>query len=1000
MTGKRLGLAAMLAALAFSLSGCFIQPDPTLDPLVITDGEGTIPFGTVQSLPTPTPSPTPQATPSPTPDTWQQSDQSTWEDWTQDSLPTTTPQTVATAAPDAQSWATSTDDYNAGYPVLRMGSTGNDVSDLQARLTELGYYTGTIDGKYASGTQSAVTEFQTRNGLSADGIAGRETQDLLYSSSAQPKVVSASDTQETYLLLKQGTSGLEVRKLQARLAELGYYAGGVDGIYGQTTTDAVKAFQRNNGLSGDGQAGELTQEKLYSSSAKYASNPVATADPDQTRSLSIGMTGNDVYAMQERLIELRYLDGVADGMFGTETQNALIEFQKNNGLTADGVAGASTLKKLSGSCKAAPGVSVTPTPSGTVVLREGDSGENVYLLQARLFELGYYSGRIDGRFTSETTQAVKAFQQANGLTADGIAGAGTQSKLDSGNAVVAPGTGSSSGSDTGSTDNSSDSTGTLSTLRYGDKNDEVRVLQQYLGDLGYLSTSPDGQFGSATERAVKLFQEANGLTADGIAGKGTLSILYSGDAVAYADYFGSSGSSGGSGTTVQPTPTPNTNIVIQWESEGDDVLQYQLRLVELGYLQSKNATGKFNQPTVDATKAFQTMNDLKVDGAAGPESLKLIYSNDALNAEGVRVGDTIGSTSATTVADVLSPGMSGEQVRQVQSRLSALGYLSASFVSGVYDTQTEQAVRQFQQANGLSADGVAGSSTQSRLYASGAVTAQVARAQADNSTRQNEEYRLNGAYQASLSGGGIAVSDRDSLYFADASQGGVLVRRPYNGAPSTVLSQDVPRFLHLTNSRLYYVASDGGEDCIIRMNTDGTNREVLCRAGIILRFALHDGDLYYLDANATLRERTLSGEESELMTGVSDFTVDAQGDALLCVTNEGVISFGITTGARTNVYAGQADQAAQCGEALLVRTGGSIVRLLNGQSATIRRDGARYLGVYGQKVIQLTSSGVITCDVNGENASTILSGSFESASIAGGVLYVGSSSGYTQWVQL
>ena len=438
---------------------------------------------------------------------------------------------------------------------------------------------------------------------------------------------------------------------------------------------------------------------------------------------------------------------------------------------------------------------------------------------------------------------------------------------------MAPGTGSSSGSDTGNTDNSSDSTGTLSTLRYGDKNDEVRVLQQYLGDLGYLSTSPDGQFGSATERAVKLFQEANGLTADGIAGKGTLSILYSSDAVAYADYFGSSGSSG---TAVQPTPTPNTNIVIQWESEGDDVLQYQLRLVELGYLQSKNATGKFNQPTVDATKAFQTMNDLKVDGAAGPESLKLIYSDDALNAEGVRVGGTIGSTSATTVADVLSPGMSGEQVRQVQSRLSALGYLSSSFVSGVYDTQTEQAVRQFQQANGLSADGVAGSSTQSRLYASGAVTAQVARAQADNSTRQNEEYRLNGAYQASLSGGGIAVSDRDSLYFADASQGGVLVRRPYNGAPSTVLSQDVPRFLHLTNSRLYYVASDGGEDCIIRMNTDGTNREVLCRAGIILRFALHDGDLYYLDANATLRERTLSGEESELMTGVSDFTVDAR----------------------------------------------------------------------------------------------------------------------------
>ncbi|MFR2019875.1 MAG: peptidoglycan-binding domain-containing protein [Christensenellales bacterium] len=76
--------------------------------------------------------------------------------------------------------------------MLRVGSTGSDVSDLQARLTELGYYTGTIDGKYSTGTQSAVTEFQSRNGLTADGIAGRATQDKLYSASAQPKTVSAS----------------------------------------------------------------------------------------------------------------------------------------------------------------------------------------------------------------------------------------------------------------------------------------------------------------------------------------------------------------------------------------------------------------------------------------------------------------------------------------------------------------------------------------------------------------------------------------------------------------------------------------------------------------------------------------------------------------------------------------------------------------------------------------------------------------------------------------
>ena len=991
---KKLGLTAMLAAMLFLLSGCFIQPDPTLDPLVIH--EGVVPFGTAQPLPTNTPTPVAENQPTPTPDAWQSSDQSTWEDWAQGSLPTSTPRTAATAAPGAQSWATSTEDYNAGYPVLMMGSTGTDVSDLQARLTELGYYTGAIDGRYASGTQTAVQEFQERNGLTADGIAGRQTQDLLYSGSAQPKyvTVSASGDAEEYLLLKQGTSGVEVRKLQGRLAELGYYAGGVDGIYGETTASAVKAFQRANGLSGDGQAGVQTQSKLYSSSARYASSPVATANPDATRTLTLGMTGNDVYALQERLIELRYLSGVADGVFGAETQAALIAFQKNNGLTADGNAGSSTLKKLAGSCKAATRTTPTPAPSGTVTLREGDEGENVYILQAYLFELGYYTGRIDGRFSAETTEAVKAFQRANGLTADGIAGKGTQSKLTSGSAIPA-GNANENGQESGTPPQTSE----LTTLRRGDKSAQVMVMQQYLMELGYLSTQPDGQFGAGTERAVKLFQEANGLTADGVAGKGTLSILYSGSAVAYG---GSSGGSSSSGfvPSATATPKPNTDIVIQWESEGDDVRQYQQRLVELGYLSSKYVTGKFNQPTVEATKAFQTMNGLKVDGAAGPQSLKLIYSNDALNADGVRVGDLLMSSSGTGVSEVLTAGMTGEQVRQVQSRLAELGYLSASFVNGVYDDNTRQAIRRFQQANGLTADGAAGSATQSRLYASGAVTAQTARMAGDNTGRQTQEYRVNGAYQLSVGGGGIAVGDRSALYCADASQGGALVKRPYDGSAATVLAYETPRFLHLTNGRLYYVASSGGEDCVIRMNADGTSHEVLDRAGVILRFALHDGVMYVLDANGALKERTLSGEESELMEGVADFCLDVQGNALLCVTQEGVVSFGIDTGRTTTLYAGSADQAVLCADILLVRSGGSILRVANGQTATIRRDGAKLMGVYGQKVVSLNGKGVMTCDVNGENATMILYGAYETMSAANGVLYVGDGKGVAQQVTL
>ena len=1006
MVLKKIMIAGMLLALLMLLSGCMIQPDPTLDPLVIQ--EGVMPFGTVQPLPTNAPTPTPQATASPTPDPWQPGDQSTWEDWSQGALPTSTPRRAATVPPDAQSWITSTEDYNAGYPVLRIGSTGADVSDLQARLSELGYYTGAIDGRYAVGTQAAVSEFQSRNGLAADGIAGRQTQDLLYSSAAQAKMVSAQGGDEGYLLLKLGASGLEVRKLQGRLAELGYYAGGVDGIYGETTVTAVKAFQRNNGLSGDGQAGEQTQKKLFSATARYASTPVATADPEQQRSLSLGMSGNDVYALQERLIELRYLTGVADGVFGYETQSALIEFQKNNNLTADGQAGASTLRKLAGSCKAATRVTPSPAPSGTVTLREGDTGEAVYILQAQLFELGYYSGRIDGRFSAETTDAVKAFQRANGLAADGIAGKGTQRALTDGSAVSAPVHESQNGEEP------LPQAGKLTTLRRGDESDEVRVLQQYLLSMGFLSSQPDGQFGSGTERAVKLFQEANGLTADGVAGPGTLSILYSGEAVTYAGYFGGGSSSQNGQDAPRPasTPKPDMETVIQWESEGENVRQYQTRLMELGYLEARHVTGKFNQPTVDATKAFQTMNDLKVDGAAGPQSLKLIYSDEAIDANGVRWGDHLSSAAGAfgqagmagetqvAVTEVLSAGMSGDEVRRLQRRLSELGFLSASFVSGVYDSATQQAVRQFQTANGLTSDGAAGSATQSRLYASGAVTAQAARIQADNTARQNEEYRLNGAYQLSVSGGGIAVSDREYLYFADPAQGGALSRRAFTSASSSMIARDVPRFLHLTNGRLYYVAADGGEDCIVRMNRDGSAREVLLRAGIILRFLLHDGEMYYLDANASLRERTLSGVENELLSNVADFSLDTQGNALVCVTDEGVVSFGIQNGHVVRLYAGSADQAAYCGRSLIVRAGGNLVRVTDGQSAVIRRDGASWVGVYGERVLQLTPRGVMACDVNGENATLLIGGEFETASVANGVLYLGAATGYTHQVTL
>ena len=72
-------------------------------------------------------------------------------------------------------------------PALHNGSQGEEVWKLQERLQALGYYMDAVDGQYGPGTRDAVVAFQQQNGLDADGLAGEETQKVLYSEEAVPK---------------------------------------------------------------------------------------------------------------------------------------------------------------------------------------------------------------------------------------------------------------------------------------------------------------------------------------------------------------------------------------------------------------------------------------------------------------------------------------------------------------------------------------------------------------------------------------------------------------------------------------------------------------------------------------------------------------------------------------------------------------------------------------------------------------------------------------------
>ena len=139
--------------------------------------------------------------------------------------------------------------------------------------------------------------------------------------------------------------------------------------------------------------------------------------------LKLGSTGSEVTALQERLLKLGYLDyPKATGNYGTITKTAVIRFQQNNGLTADGIAGSLTQSRLFSST------------AKSMVLKVGGWGEAVKALQLKLKALGYFSGTGTGYYGNVTKDAVIRFQKACGLTADGIAGPATHNKAFSGGA--------------------------------------------------------------------------------------------------------------------------------------------------------------------------------------------------------------------------------------------------------------------------------------------------------------------------------------------------------------------------------------------------------------------------------------------------------------------------------------------------------------------------------------------------------------------------------------
>ena len=185
-----------------------------------------------------------------------------------------------------------------------------------------------------------------------------------------------------YRPLRYGSSGEDVKKLQTRLTNLGYYKGKISGNYLDATVEAVSAFQTKMGELVTGEADIGTQTLLYGESARTAKQSAlkstATATP------------------VPEVIE------VPDGEEGAEE------------------------------------LTPSPTTAYSKTLKKGSTGDLVKQVQQRLKDLMYYTGPVSGNYQAKTVSAVKRFQEQNGLKADGTIGEDTWNALFNAESVVPP----------------------------------------------------------------------------------------------------------------------------------------------------------------------------------------------------------------------------------------------------------------------------------------------------------------------------------------------------------------------------------------------------------------------------------------------------------------------------------------------------------------------------------------------------------------------------------
>ena len=440
--------------------------------------------------------------------------------------------------------------WNFGSSVLKQGSTGSEVEQVQFWLSTLAQYESsipsvTVDGVYGSGTAAAVRAFQRLYGLTVDGIVGLTTWTELYDQFRS--IQSDNGTPNAYpgTALRQGSSGQNVRLVQfwLKIARTVYSSLNnvtVDGIFGSSTAAAVRRFQTYFGLTSDGVVGRTTWNKLYEVYNDIANKLLSSSlrPGEYPGVLRNGSSGTAVRELQFYLYLMSAYESSIppvsiDGKFGADTERAVRAYQRFAGLTVDGVVGRTTWNSLYGRASqlrsSGPVVTLKRLPYPGTPLTVGSSGSAVLYYTLLLQRIAYYFSSVEApplsdQYTDETAAATRSAQELLNLHETGIADAETWTAVEALSLQLA------AHAPNPDRDTPPSTAYPGRAIAEGSAGQEVGQVERWLNRRAQLSCDEDyvadnNRFGAADAAAVRAVQQQAGLLVTGIVNRDTWAAL-------------------------------------------------------------------------------------------------------------------------------------------------------------------------------------------------------------------------------------------------------------------------------------------------------------------------------------------------------------------------------------------------------------------------------------------------------------------------------------------